>query len=266
MGVTVKQRPHLAVAALFAAVTLTPMAVRAEDGTPGETEAPYSPWTGREPYRSAETRPARERPPPPRVAPPERGRRPIELGTGFGVGLPHCTGDTSSAQCASLGGGFVADLAGLYRVTPYFACGAALGLGAFDGGRRLAGKVVGTGSLFLGVLGRVYFTDEGTFDPYFELSLGGGTLRTSGREPQSSVLIEDASAGPAARVGAGLDLWLGSLRFGPALDWTAYVAGTTRRCSAGGTCLERAMDGRHPHPNGFLSLTLRLSLALGAPM
>jgi hypothetical protein len=249
----------LALSTLISTLTL-PTPGWAEAGAePGP--APYEPWSGPAPFQRADAPVLRDAPPPPLVAAPENGRRPFELALGVGLGLPRCSdGSIESERCALLGSGLGGDLIALYRVTPFFAFGGDVGLNRFGPNESSAG------SLFAGVLGRVYFLGEGSIDPHFELALGGGSLTTSARESASSMSFRQKASGPAARVGAGIDFSIGtSVRLGPALDLTTYLVDSVRRCDSGGPCVEHSLRS-YAHPTGFASLSFRLSIAFGKPM
>jgi len=146
--------------------------------------------------------------PPPELAPLEYPRRPFELTPEFTLALPSC-GDACERIDAGLG------LAALWRPTPFIAVGGSMNRSSSAPRDRAA---------FYGALGRVYFADRGSVEPYLELGLGAG-----------------ASHSEAARAGGGVEFFLGRhVRLGPAFDWT--VARSS---------------------NGFAAFSLRLSLLFG---
>jgi hypothetical protein len=205
-------------------------------------------------------------PPPPELPAAEYARRPFELTTELLLGLPSCAdGSMDDSRCSGLstGLGFGATL--LWRVSPYFAFGGTLselGFGfrpaASTGLRSASASASGA---FYGLLGRVYFMDHGIVEPYLELGLGGGSVRTHATEGDA-VSYDETAAGSALRVGGAVELYLSRhVRLGPALDWSRLDVAHVRRCN-GAQCaqLDTASYG---HGTGFSSVSLRLSVLLG---
>lgn len=150
-----------------------------------------------------------------------------------------------------------ADLALLYRVTPFFAVGGELALSGFGGRSDGVLSRAGGNARFFGVVGRVYFADEGAWDPYVALTLGTGTLTLTG---DGSELGAETS-GFGARVGGGIDYLFGShVRLGPSASFAHWVAWSEERCEASGCRDERAVSGRLL---GFATLGLRFSVSWG---
>ena len=115
----------------------------------------------------------------------------------------------------------------------------------------------GGGARFFGVVGRVYFADEGAWDPYVALTLGAGTLELRGaaNEPRES------TSGLGARVAGGVDYVFGShWRLGPTASFAHWVAWTEASCS-GDVCRdEAAIYGRLL---GFATLGFRVTGSFG---
>jgi hypothetical protein len=133
-------------------------------------------------------------------------------------------------RCAALAPAAGAALLALHRPNPFFAFGAAVSYARsnalHDDGRF-------EGELFaVGALGRVYFHEEGPFDPYLELELGYGSLSTTFVEA-SGARREDAAFGPNARVGGGLEFSvLPSLRLGGSLGFSQLLFDHGAACRA----------------------------------
>lgn len=227
--------------------------------------APYGAWQGQN-YR----------PPPGEVAPPapapvvgspEYARRTVELIPALGFALPSChAGTRSDDRCDGVKTGGVAGFTGLWRVTPYFAWG---------GGFEVAGfqytpppevdlKDAGAGAIWLGLVGRVYFNDEGSLDPYVQLGVGVSALGTTGTD-STGTDWEETGAGPAVQLGGGLDFYLSrSLRLGPSLAYTRVFVDKIRRCRAGGDgdCVDVSKD-EDGYLSSYFTLTARLTILLG---
>jgi hypothetical protein len=122
----------------------------------------------------------------------------------------------------------------LWRVSPHFAWGGALDLVGFryQPPPSLGLHEAAAAAVFFGLLGRGYLLEEGSVEPYVELGLGGGTLARAFRETDETRYTE-TGAGPALRLGGGVDFYLGTrLRLGPALGWTHVFVDKINRCSA----------------------------------
>jgi len=230
-----------------------------------QSPPPYGAWSGG--YAQA-PRDAPPPGPPPRLAAPEYGRRPVELVPSLFLIFPQCVaGDRSSNRCDGVGGGLGIEFSALWRVSPYFAWGGTLAIGGlrYDPPSRLAIRNAGAAAAFIGLLGRVYFIDEGSFDPYLELGLGGGAMATSGREADD-VIYDHTSQGGAVRAAAGIDFYLSrTLRLGPSLSWTRIFVDNVRRCkSGGGSCTDLSTDDGYLA--GHVDLSVKLTIMIGDEM
>jgi hypothetical protein len=230
---------------------------------PAELPLPYEPWQGRG-FRPPRVLPATELPPP-LARPRQLARRPFELSAALSAFLPNCgSGSIDDRACLTLAPGSGVDGALLYRVGPYFAVGAE---GAWSGfGARGHGALssAGGGGRFFGVAGRVYFADDGVWDPYVALTLGGGSLKLDGAAAGATGEAGPASiatSGFGGRVAGGVDYVFGShFRLGPSVSFARWVTWGERRCS-GGVCSEsRAEYGR---VLGFASLGFRATASFG---
>jgi hypothetical protein len=195
--------------------------------------------------------------PPPLTRPRQQPRRPLELSAALAAFLPSCgSGSIDDRGCSTVGAGSGVDLALLYRVGPFFAFGAEAALSGFAHTGQGALSRGGGGARFFGVVGRVYFADEGAWDPYVALTLGAGKLDLT--EPNDR---REATTGMGARVAGGIDYALGShFRVGPAASFTHWVAWSEDSCS-GAICRdERAVYGRLL---GFATLGVRLTASFG---
>jgi hypothetical protein len=114
----------------------------------------------------------------------------------------------------------------------------------------------GGGARFFGVVGRVYFADEGVWDPYLALTLGAGTLQLEGGSD-----TRVSTTGFGARVAGGVDFALGShLRLGPSASFAHWLAWSEERCSAGVCRDQPAVYGRLL---GFATLGFRVTGSFG---
>jgi hypothetical protein len=214
----------------------------------------------------AGTPPPPSTPPPPPIAASGVARRPVELVPSVGLALPSCVaGSSSDDRCEGVEGGLTFGFSAFWRVTPYFAWG-----GGFDiaGFRYAPPEHVGltdtqAGAAWIGVLGRFYFLDETTFDPYVQLGLGGGALGTAGSVPDGET-YEETGAGPAIQLGGGIDFILAPrIKFGPGLAYTHVFVDKIRRCPSGGGDCEDISKDRAGHLNAFLAVTARLTIMIG---
>lgn len=241
------QTPRLLSAACVLCALTSSISSRAAQSTdvtdaslaaPAEPEpAPYAPYQGEGipdpgPTSSAVT-------PAPLAEEPEFARRSVELVVDLGLGLAHCAeGDGSDARCSGVGGGLSLGLTALWRVTPMFAWGGTFEVAGFRNEPEDPQYTnARAGAVFIGLAGRVYFADEGAFEPFVELGLGGGALGTRQDEPTTNgrAGYEETGAGPALRAGIGFDFHLTrTLRLGPALSLTRVFVDKIRRCKATG--------------------------------
>lgn len=168
-------------------------------------EAPYAPYRGEGIAGPAATSSAPY--PAPLPEEPEFTRRSVELVLDLGLGLPHCAaGDDSDARCSGVGGGLSLGLTALWRVTPMFAWGGTLEVAGFrnepDDPELTDARA---GAVFLGLTGRVYFNEEGRFEPFIELGLGEerwarartSRLQTVGRATRRPGLARRSARGSA---------------------------------------------------------------------
>jgi hypothetical protein len=186
---------------------------------------------------------------------------PIELVPEFVVSLPTCRSGGGAERCAALVPALGAGFAGLYRPYPYFAFGAALTYSR-AGHTRVDGALDAE-HVELAARGRVYLYEEGAFDPYLELDLGYGSLRTS-FVTVGGARYEDAAFGSTARIGGGLDFFvLPSLELGVAASFMHLLAPRGERCVA-----DRCTAGNAPEGAmvGALALGVRATLLLGEPL
>lgn len=229
------------------------------------TAPPYTPWQG-----SGHAPPDDYSPgplPAPAVGSPIYARRTVELIPALGVALANCrAGSRSDDRCEGVGGGGMVGFTGLWRVTPYFAWGGGFEVAAFRNRPPEEAELsdASAAAVWLGLMGRVYFNDEGTLDPYLQLAIGVGALGTRATDP-AGVTWEETGAGPAAQIGGGLDFHLSrSLRLGPSLTYTRVFVDKIRRCQASGDgkCEDVAKDD-DGHLNAHLTLAARLTITLG---
>jgi len=202
-------------------------------------------------------------PPAPELPAPEYARRPFELTAELLLGLPNCAiGSSYNQRCDGIAAGPGFGATALWRPSPYFALGGTVSALSF-GFRPTQGAGLSQGSAdghFWGLLTRLYFFDQGSFEPYLELGMGSAGVATRAQEADAE--YEENSAGLAFRVGGGLEFYLGRhVRLGPAFDWTRFNVGQMRRCGQSRCVdLDRASYG---HGIGFSSVSLRLSVLLG---
>jgi hypothetical protein len=143
----------------------------------------------------------------------------------------------------------------LYRANPYFALGGEVALSGFGGHGHGPFSRTGGDARFLGVLGRLYFADDGAWDPYLALTLGAGKLTLKGDETSGS------TTGFGARVAGGVDYLFGShFRIGPAASFAHWLSWSEERCGPAFCSNERPLYGRLL---GFATLGLRFTASLG---
>jgi hypothetical protein len=227
------------------------------------TAPPYEAWHSDAPHAPPPVI-AQGAPPPPELPPAEYARRPFELTPELLLGLPSCAdGSVDDSRCSGLSAGLGFGATLLWRVSPYFAFGgtlAELGFG-FRPAASTGLRSASASGAFYGLLGRVYFMDHGLVEPYLELGLGGGSVRTHATE-DDAVSYDETAIGSALRVGGAVELYLSRhVRLGPAFDWSRLDVAHVRRCN-GDQCA--ALDtASYGHGNGFSSVSLRLSVLLG---
>ncbi len=206
---------------------------------------------------------ALEAPPAPELAPLEYPRRPFELVPEFALAWPSCSaGSADDSRCAGLGLGAGFGLTALWRPTPFLALGGSANLLSFADTAESPRRDAHASSAFYGLLGRAYFNDRGTVEPYLELGLGEGVAQSSLIEV-NGVRYSDSATGIAVRVGGGLEFFLGRhVRLGPAFDWTRLHVSELTRCANGGACVRISPD-QNGHGAGFSAFSLRLSLLFG---
>lgn len=205
--------------------------------------------------------------PPPAVGEAVYARRTVELVPALSLALPNCrAGSATNDRCDGVTTGGGLGFVGLWRVTPYFAWGGGFEFHGFqyDPPEDLQLSEASAGAVWIGFIGRVYFADEGSIDPYVQLGLGVGALGTTTRDA-AGVRWEETGAGPAAQLSGGLDFFLSrSLKLGPALSYTRVFVDKIRRCRASGDgdCVDVSKD-ENGHLNSYLAVSVRLSILLG---
>lgn len=214
--------------------------------TPSELPLPYESWRG---TGALPPTPARQRETPlPLARARELPRRTVELSAALTALLPSCAaGSIDDRGCVTAHPGAGVDLAALYRVSPFFGLGLEAVLGGFSGGSAR--------TRFVGVTGRLYFADSGSWDPYLALTLGAGKLTLPNRGG------DGATSGLGVRVAGGLDYLVGSrLRVGPSLSFARWLAWSEERCESG-TCRDGAAS--YGRLLGFATLGVRVSGSFG---
>jgi hypothetical protein len=197
----------------------------------------------------------------------EYARRTVELIPQLSLVTPFCrAGEASSDTCAGVTSGGAAGLVALWRVAPHFAWGGTLDVTAFQyrPPERLSRSRGAAGSVYLGLMARGYFLEEGPLDPYVQLSVGGAAAGTAFDE-QDGARYEETGAGPGFQLGFGADFYLGNhLRLGPGLSFTQFTVDKIRRCRSGGEgeCVD-VPKNEHGYLDSYASLVLRFTLLLG---
>jgi hypothetical protein len=238
-------------------VAATPEADRVtENAQTAELALPYEEWrgSGLTPPKLAAARDT----PPPLARPQQHARRPFEVSAALATFLPSCgSGSIDDRNCLTLGAGLGVEVALLYRVSPFFAVGAEGAASGFGDGAHGVLSKAGGGGRFFGVVGRVYFADEGAWDPYVALTLGAGRLDLRGVSAEA----RESTSGFGGRVAGGVDYVFGShLRVGPTASFTHWIAWSEAGC-AGDICTsEPASYGRLL---GFATLGIRVTGSLG---
>lgn len=225
--------------------------------SPSQLPLPYEPWQGVS-FGPPKPPPTTDLPPPLARA-PRSPRRPWEVTGALAAFLPSCgSGSLDDRGCLTLAPGSGLDFALLYRVTPYFAFGAEAALTGFRARGHGPLSSAGGGARFLGVTGRVYFADEGAWDPYVALTLGVGSLTLRGEVPGE---VSVNTSGLGARVAGGVDYVLGShFRVGPTVSFSRWLAWTEEQCQASVCGPAPALYGRIL---GFATLGVRVTGSFG---
>jgi hypothetical protein len=233
--------------------------------TLGGAPAPaYAPWAGT--GYAPPGAPPLGQPPPPSTEGPRFFRRPVELIPQLSLGLPACkSGHESNDRCDGAGGGLDFGFTALWRVAPHFAWGGSLELGFFGYEPAAAERRdAGAAGAWIGLIGRVYFLDEGAIEPWVQLGLGGAALGTSYQDAAGGT-VQETGAGPAVQLGAGLDFFLGShVRLGPHLLVTRVFVDKISQCRGGASdvCSELSKDD-HGHFNALAAVGGSLTIMLG---
>lgn len=227
---------------------------------PSELPLPYAAWRGAAPL-----------PPPggvlsdaplPLARPRSSPRRPFELGAALSAFLPSCgSGSLDDRGCATVSPSSGLDLALIYRAVPFFGVGGEAALSGFGGERAALLSQAGGSARFFGVVGRVYFADDGAWDPYLALTLGAGSLTRRARAHGTADAADEATNGFGARVAGGVDYLLGSrLRLGAGASFTRWLAFRESRCS-GSVCADAPLI--YGRLLGFATLGLRVTASFG---
>jgi hypothetical protein len=145
----------------------------------------------------------------------------------------------------------------LYRVRPFFAVGAEGVVSGFAARGDGALSGAGGGARFFGIVGRVYFADEGTWEPYLAMTLGAGTLQLRASAEDARI----STTGLGGRVAGGVDYVLGThFRLGPTGSFAHWVAWSEQSCS-GGVC--RDQPAAYGKLLGFATLGFRMTGSFG---
>lgn len=242
--------------AVAAAPTDLAVAGDAPLGPLPELPLPYEAWTG-----TGFAPPKDEAPrdvPPPLARPREHPRRPLELSAALATFLPNCgSGSLDDRGCLTVGPGAGVDVALLYRVGPFFAFGAEGVVSGFGDGAHGVLSKAGGAARFFGVVGRVYFADDGIWDPYVALTLGAGMLDLRSTAAQA----RETTSGFGGRVAGGIDYVLGShWRVGPAASFAHWIAWSEASCTSDICADAPAVYGRLL---GFATLGVRVTGSFG---
>jgi hypothetical protein len=196
--------------------------------------------------------------PPPLPRAPALPRRPFELTASLAAFLPSCgSGAIDDRGCLSVSPGSGVDFALLYRVGPFFAVGGEGALSGFAARGSGALSTTGGAARFFGVAGRLYFADEGPWDPYVALTLGAGTLKLRANDDAAQI----STTGLGARVAGGVDYAFGShLRLGPTASFAHWATWTEQQCHANVCRDQPASYGRLL---GFATLGFRVTGSFG---
>jgi len=224
--------------------------------TADDLPLPYAAWQGPGP-RPPIAQPSADLPAPLARA-RQLPRRPLEVSASIAAFLPSCgSGSVDDRGCLTVSPGSGVDVALLYRVVPFFAVGAEGIVSSFAARGAGALSRTGGGARFFGVVGRVYFADEGAWDPYLALTLGAGALQLRGHGDDTHV----STTGLGGRVAGGVDYVFGShFRLGPTASFAHWVAWSEQSCAADICSDQPAVYGRLL---GFASLGVRLTGSFG---
>lgn len=209
---------------------------------------PYQSWSGS--GHSPPTGANEPDTPSPHSRARELPRRPLELTAALTALLPSCgSGSIDDRGCLTVRAGGAVDMALVYRVSPFFGVGLEGIVSGFAGS-------TGNATRFGGVVGRLYFADSGTWDPYLALTLGAGKLTLPGADDALG-----STSGLGGRVAGGVDYLLGSrVRVGPSASFAHFIAWSEQRCARSVCRDERLAHGRLL---GFATLGVRLTGSFG---
>jgi hypothetical protein len=172
--------------------------------------------------------------------------------------LPSCgSGSLDDRACLTVGAGAGIDVAVMYRISPFFAVGAEGAVSGFGNAAHGVLSNAGGGGRFFGVVGRVYFADEGAWDPYVALTLGVGRLDLRAIAAEA----RESTSGFGGRAAGGIDYMFGShLRVGPTASFTHWIAWSEAGCS-GDIC--RSQPASYGRLLGFATFGIRVTASLG---
>ena len=117
-------------------------------------------------------------PPAPELPAVEYTRCPFELSAELLLGFPNCAaGGSDNQRCDGVSAGLGFGASALWRPSPYFAFGATVDALRFAFRPQASNlREPSAGGHFFGLLGRVYFFDQGLIEPYLELGLGSADV------------------------------------------------------------------------------------------
>lgn len=193
----------------------------------------------------------------------------MELVPELALAWTHCaSGDVSNDRCDGVRGGGEAAFSAFWRFSPYVAAGGGFELAGFryEPPAGLDITSASAAGVFLGFLGRAYFLDHGSVDPYAQLGIGGGILGTAGRKAGRH--FDETGAGPALQLGGGVDFFVSTgLKLGPSLSYTHVFVDKIRHCESNDStdCSDISKD-QSGHLDSFFTVGVRLTILLGSEM
>jgi opacity protein-like surface antigen len=207
-------------------------------------------------------------PPAPRALPSVPTRRSVELVPELALAWPHCaSGEASNDRCDGVRGGAGGAFSAFWRFSPYVAAGGGLEIAGFryEPPAHLNLTSSNAVGVFLGFLGRAYFLDHGSVDPYAQLGIGGGGMGTGGR--RAGQHFEETGAGPALQLGGGVDFFVSSiLKLGPSVSYTHVFVDKIRHCEGSSDDCSDISTSQSGHLDSFFTVGVRLTILLGGEM
>jgi hypothetical protein len=182
-------------------------------------------------------------------ADPEYARRPAELWLVLGLGNAVCDNEKPDSDCP-VDGAFAFGLGGAWRFHPHWALGLELAAWSFNVRDEWRGQLqesasdVQFDSAFVALVGRWYWFDEGSADPYLQAGFGFGSVTSEATNDAGTYSY--SANGVVYALGIGVEWKLSRVfRLGP--QGLAYLHVSSEICEDPQTGGEECRDpGKNP--------------------